>query len=220
MGVYRYDYDDLQVDFFNSPIFAYQTVTGDARTQGIEAEFRYAPRGIDGLLLRGSANYNEAKYTRFDGPCYAGQTPAQGCTLVGPSGAPFQNLDDVELSVAPKWTAALGGDYETRFGNGLRFGISLDARYSSDYLSSAFGLGVTRQDSYVDLSASIRLGRDDDRWEVALLGRNLGDEFYATGSNDGPSTGSGTGTPAGVIADQASYVALPRTVQAQLTVRF
>jgi outer membrane receptor protein involved in Fe transport len=33
LGIYTYDYDDLQVDFFNSPIFAFQTITADAKTE-------------------------------------------------------------------------------------------------------------------------------------------------------------------------------------------
>ncbi|MDY0067164.1 MAG: TonB-dependent receptor [Steroidobacteraceae bacterium] len=220
IALYSYKYEDLQVDFFNAPIFAYQTVTGDARTSGVEVDLQYAPRALPGLTLRGSINYNDAHYTRFDGPCYAGQTPAAGCTLIGPSGAPFQNLDDQDLGMAPEWTGTLGGSYETRVGAGLRLGVSIDARYSAEYLASGFGLAASRQDSYVQLDAGIRLGRDDERWELALVGKNLTNRFYVTGVNDGPSTGSGTGTPAGIIADQAGYAALPRTVQAQMTVRF
>jgi outer membrane receptor protein involved in Fe transport len=75
-------------------------------------------------------------------------------------------------------------------------------------------------DSYVTLDAGVRVGSADERWELALLGKNLTDEFYITGVVDGPSTGSGTGTPTGVIADQAGFATLPRTVQVRLTPRF
>jgi len=44
VGIYTYDYDDLQVDFFNSPIFAFQTITADAKTEGAEIQVEYAPR--------------------------------------------------------------------------------------------------------------------------------------------------------------------------------
>ena len=37
---------------------------------------------------------------------------------------------------------------------------------------------------------------------------------------DGPSTGSGTGTAAGVHADQPGFGNLPRTVQVQLSKSF
>ena len=217
---FRYNYLDLQVDFFNSPIFAFQTVTGDARTTGVEVEFEYAPSAAPGLSLFGVVNYIDAKYTDFIGPCYAGQTIAQGCTLVGPSGAPFQDLSGAPTSVAPKWTGVIGGRYEQDIGTGLVGALNVSARYSDDYLASGFGNPRSAIDSYVDLAVGASLARDDDRWELSLIGKNLLNEFYVTGAVDGPSTGSGTGTAVGVTADQAGFAALPRTVQLNLTVRY
>ena len=219
-GLYTYDYKDLQVDFFNSPIFAFQTITADARTEGGEVQVEFAPHSVNGLTLHGTLNYNRAKYERFIGPCYAGQTTAQGCTLVGPNGAPFQDLEGHELGMAPETTGAVGANYEMELGADLNLGLSFDARYSSDYIASSFGNPASRMDSYVTLDAGVRVGSADERWELALLGKNLTDEFYITGVVDGPSTGSGTGTPAGVIADQAGFATLPRTVQVRLTTRF
>ncbi|MEC8180370.1 MAG: TonB-dependent receptor, partial [Pseudomonadota bacterium] len=82
LTLFTYDYKDLQVDFFNSPIFAFQTLTADARTRGVELEFEFAPRGVTGLNLSGSINHTDAQYTDFPlAPCYAGQTVSEGCTL-------------------------------------------------------------------------------------------------------------------------------------------
>ncbi|MFS0736726.1 TonB-dependent receptor [Sphingomonas sp. 1P06PA] len=224
VGLYTYKYSDLQVDFFNSPIFAFQTLTADARTKGVELEFEYAPRSLAGLNLRGSLNYNRARYTDFPlAPCYAGQTPATGCNLAfNAAGNNFtrQNLTGSTLSVAPEWTATLGAGYDTAVGNGMKFGISADARYSDDYLASGFGNPFSRQNSYINLDASIRFGAEDDRWQIAVIGKNLTNRFYVTGVVDGPSTGSGTGTPAGVHADQLGFGTLPRTVMVQLSTRF
>ena len=225
---YTYKYHDLQVDFFNSPIFAFQTLTADARTKGIETEFEYAPRAIEGLNLHGSINYNQARYTNFPlAPCYAGQRPAEGCSLAfsaaangGTGGFTRQNLDGAPLSVAPKWAGALGASYDRPISDRLKFGISADARYSGSYLASAFGNPDSRQGKYVTLDASIRVGSEDDRWEVALIGKNLTDRFYVTGNVDSPSTGGGTGTPGGLHADQLGFITLPRTVQLQVTTHF
>ena len=68
--------------------------------------------------------------------------------------------------------------------------------------------------------AGIRFGREDERWEVALVGKNLTDEFYVTGVVDGPSTGAGTGTDNGTLADQAGFGTLPRTIQVRLSTKF
>ncbi|WP_156680923.1 TonB-dependent receptor [Sphingomonas profundi] len=220
VGLYTFKYKDLQVDFFNSPIFAFQTLTADARTKGVEVEFEYAPRSIDGLNLHGSVNYNRARYTNFPlAPCYAGQRPSEGCFPI--SATSFrQNLNGAPLANAPEWTGTLGASYDKVVGNGFRFGASVDARYNSSYIASGFGNDDSRQNKYVNLDASIRFGTEDDRYEIALIGKNLTNRFYVTGVVDGPSTGSGTGTLAGVHADQLGFATLPRTVQVQATFRY
>ena len=226
-GLYTYRYSDLQVDFFNSSVFAFQTLSAQARTKGIETEFEYAPRGLPGLNLHGSLNYNRAHYTSFIGPCYAGESIAEGCGLQfdadqngGAGGFTRQDLAGTTLSVAPRWTGVLGVSYELTLGSNLRLGGTLDARYSSSYLASAFGNTDSLQHRYVNLDASIRLARADERWEVAVVGKNLSDRAYVTGGIDGPSTGSGTGTATGIHADQAGFGNLPRTVQLQATFRY
>lgn len=219
-SLYTFAYKDLQVDFFNSPIFAFQTLTADARTKGVEVEFEYAPRAVAGLDLHGSINYNRARYTNFpQAPCYAGQTQAEGCNVVV-GGFTRQNLSGTTLSMAPEWTGTLGAGYERPVGGNLRFGISADARYSGSYLASGFGNPDSRQDKYVSLDASVRLGSEDDRWEVAVIGKNLTNHFYVTGVVDGPSTGTASGGVTGTHADQLGFATLPRTVQVQFTTKF
>ncbi len=220
VGLYTFGYKDLQVDFFNSPIFAFQTLTADARTKGVEVELEYAPRAIEGLNLHGSVNYNRARYTNFPlAPCYAGQRPTEGCFSIG-GGSFRQNLDGQQLANAPEWTATLGASYDTVIGNGFRVGASVDSRYSGSYIASGFGNYDSQQGKYVNLDASIRFGTEDDRYEIALIGKNLTNRFYVTGVVDGPSTGSGTGTAAGIHADQLGFATLPRTVQVQATFRY
>lgn len=217
---YRYKFSNLQVDFFNAPTFAYLTINaGAAVSKGVEAEFEYAPRSVTGLTMRGSLNYNESRYRNFLGPCFAGQSKALGCPQpTGPSGFPLQDLSGKPTSVAPKWTATLGAYYETDISAGTSFGIGADARYSSSYLASAFGNELSRVSGYVTLDASARVGLYDGRWEIALLGKNLTNKQYFLGAHaDGPLTGSGTGTDAGISADQIGFGTLPRTVQLQLT---
>jgi len=224
LTAYTYKYSDLQVDFFNSPIFAFQTLTADARTKGVELEFEYAPYAVDGLNLHGSINYNRARYTRFPGaPCYAGQSQAEGCNVaVTDATGTFirQNLSGAPLSMAPKWTGNFGVSYDRPVGNGLKMGASADVRYSDSYLASAFGNPASKVHSYATLDASIRLGAENERWEVALVGKNLTNRFYVTGVVDGPSTGGASGGVLPAHADQLGFGALPRTVQLQLSTKF
>ena len=226
VGLYSFKYTDLQVDFFNSPVFAFQTYNaGAARTKGIEVDFEFAPRALDGFSIHGSVNYNKARYKDFIAPCFAGQKDSEGCNLPTPGndplgGAPFQDLSGQPTANAPDWTGALGARYEAPIGSNLKFGLAADARYSDSYIVSGFGNPYSAIDSYVQLDASARIGSQDDRWEIALIGKNLTNSFYVAGTADGPSTGSGTGTAGGVFADVLGFAALPRTVQVQFTGRF
>ncbi|UZW56427.1 TonB-dependent receptor [Sphingobium sp. JS3065] len=228
LNAYSYKYADLQVDYFNSAVFAYQTLTADARTKGVDLDFEFAPRSVSGLNVHGSVSYNKAKYTSFFGPCFTGQTPSEGCLFANSAGAlptgaqipAYQDLAGQPLSVAPHWTGSLGIGYEIPVGHDHMFGVSVDGRYSSGYLASGFAQPDSRQGSYATLDASVRFGAEDGRWELAVIGKNLTNQFYIQGAFDAASTGAGTGTAAGVRADQAGLGALPRTVQVRLSTRF
>lgn len=223
IGAYHYKYTNLQVDFFNSPTFAFITTNaGGAKTDGVELNVEWAPREVAGLSLRGSLNYNKARYADFIAPCYSGQTPAAGCSLLSapPALTPLQDLSGKPTAMAPRWTASLGGSYETAVSDNFVLGLSADARYSDHYLPSAFGNPLSRQGSYIVLDASLRVATADEHWELAVIGKNLTNRFYVSGVVDGPSTGGGTGTPAGFPADQLGFGNVPRTVQVQLTWRY
>ena len=240
VGAYSYKYSNLQLDFFRADIFAFTTINaGSARTKGIEVEVEFAPRAVEGLNIRSSINYNRARYGNAISACWAGQTQAQGCNqlFVGPgetdvraltaaeiaANAPAgnrQNLRGQPTANAPRWTGAIGVSYERDIGSTLKGGISVDTRYSDTYLTSAFGNPNTRQNDYVNLDASIRIGAENDSWQLALIGKNLTNRWYATGGTDAPGTGVGTGTSTTIVADQIGFATLPRTVQLQATFRY
>lgn len=216
LGVYTYKYTDLQVDFFNSNTFAFITTNaGGARTRGVEVEFQYAPRSFDGFNLRGTLNYNHARYTDYIAPCYGGQSVAAGCNTVF-QGAGGQDLSGAPTAVAPEWTGSLGFDYERPVAGDWVFAVSADSRYSSSYLASSFAHPLSRQDEFLTIDATLRLRTADERYEIAVIGRNLTNQFIVGGVVDAPNT------PAvpGQVADQLGFVSLPRTVQIQGTVRF
>jgi outer membrane receptor protein involved in Fe transport len=221
--VYNYKFTDLQVQFFNSPIFAFQTVSADARTRGAELNLEYAPKSVKGLQLHATITSNDAKYTRFIAPCYAGETPDAGCNigLGNPGSLPFQDLTGKRLGIAPKVTGAVGGRYEWALGpSGMHLDLAIDARYSDKYLASSFNNPLSEVGSYLNLDAGLRLVTGDEKYEFALLGKNLSNKFWVGGVVDGPSTGSGTGTPAGIPADQMGFGNSPRTVVFEASAKF
>jgi iron complex outermembrane receptor protein len=215
---YDYKFDNLQVEVFNSTLISFHAENaGSASTRGVETEVQWIPP-VSGLTLNASLNYNKAKYDSFTGPCYAGQTIAEGCSIVSSSGGLFQKLDGAPTAVSPLWTGALGADYEVGLGP-VDMTLSANARYSDGYSISQYNNPNTIQSAYTMLDAALKFDLPD-RFEVAVIGRNLTDKFVLTGTLDVVGTGSGTGTTHGVLADQVGLVNLPRTVQLQLTKRF
>lgn len=124
------------------------------------------------------------------------------------------------MSVAPEWTGTLGASYDMVLGNGMTLGVNADARYSDSYLASGFGSLDSKQGSYVTIDAGIRLGTEDERWQIALVGKNLTNRFYVTGAADGPSTGGASGRLTSAHADQLGFGTLPRTVMVQVSTKF
>lgn len=228
VAAYSFQYVDLQIDFFNAANFAYVTYNaGRARSKGVELDFEFAPRDVRGLTLRGSLNYNSARYETFLAPCYSGQSRDEGCTLnsAGATTAPgvagtFFDLSGSRTAMAPDWTGTAGVAYETETNSGFVVGANADVRYSDWYITSGFGDPRTRQDAYAVLDAGVRVSTDDERWELALIGKNLTNKYYRLGGGTAPLTGSGTGTNNRVQGDILGYGALPRTVRLQLTARY
>ncbi len=216
---YTYEYEDLQVDFFNSPSFAFITLNaGKAKTDGAEAEVEYAPFALGGLTLRGSLAYNKAEYDNFIAPCWAGQTAAQGCNTIVPTtvSTPGQDISGDPTAMAPEWSASFGVNYDGYFDNGWGYGFALDGLYSDSYNASAFANPHAERDAYTTYNASVYLAGSDGLWQVDLMGKNLSDEHIVSGVVDGPSTP----VEGGAYADQMGFTSLPRTVVLQLTLRY
>jgi outer membrane receptor protein involved in Fe transport len=217
---YRYRFADLQVDFFNAQNFALITTNaGAAISEGVELQAEYLPPVARGVRLHGSVAYNLAHYERYSGPCYAGQTQAQGCNLTGPApdNAALQNLSGKPTADSPKWTGTVGAEYEQRLGAGIVLACSTDVRLSSRYSVSPFAQPLAVQSAYANLDAAVSVATSDHHWQLALIGRNLTDNFVVTYASDAPSTGSAAGGQTGQLADQVGLFAPARTVELQLT---
>jgi iron complex outermembrane receptor protein len=218
---YHYDYKDLQIDFFDARRLNLMTTNaGSARVKGLEVAAEYLPPALSGLKLTGSAQYNIARYQRYIAPCYGGQTQAEGCRATGATGALRQDLAGQPTANAPRWTASIGADYSRAVMQALMTGVSVRVRYNSAYSVSPFGQPLAVQPSYVNYDASLRLGSLDDRWQLALIGKNLTNKFVATSAFDQSGTGTASGGLTGSPANQFGLFMPPRTVALELTGRF
>ena len=222
-SVYQYQYEDLQLDYFDSAAIVFITLNaGEATSDGVEVDFEYAPMSVPGLVVRGMVSYNQAEYDTFIAPCWEGQTAETGCnvSLPGVSGdKPGQDISGQPTGMAPEFSGSLGFSYDGQLTAGLNWGIAADALYSDDYTASALGNPWAGHDSYVLTNAAIYLSDSDDTWELKMMGKNLGNEVVVNGVLESAGSRNPAGGP-GTHADLIGFAGVPRTYQVQLTYNF
>jgi iron complex outermembrane receptor protein len=229
LAAFNYTYDSLQVSSFNAQDIAPRiTNAASARTQGIEANFEYAPPILGGLKLHGAGIYVDAKYLSYpNAACYTGQTIQEGCNQ-NPVGNVFvaQDLSGRVLPLTPKWSGNIGVDYDTSLPNGWKLGLGTEVNYSGNYNYQAELTPHTIQNEYALLNARIRLASSNEGWELALIGTNLTNKIVALDGLDTPLTPSlnpavaGTGTAGpGVTAVTQAFTNRPVQVMLRLTIK-
>ncbi len=218
-NVFSYEFSDIQVDFFDTTKFSFTTFNaGKVTSRGAELAVDWAPGQAKGLTLGASLAYLRARYKDFpDAPCYAGQTPAEGCVILN---RPTQDLSGKRTALAPEWSGTLRAEYEQPLANGYQITLTGNVRYSDDYFLNPLVNPNSMQDSFATYDAALRFGPESRAWELALVGKNLSNKYVVSGSYDAPNSGAGTGTPAGVHADQIGFISTPRTVALQMLARF
>ena len=223
---YSYEYSDLQVQYFD-PVTVSLTAgnAGELQTRGIEADFQWMVPSVEGLTVRGAAAYNDAQYKDYIGQCYGGQTVAQGCNLMFDEATGAyngQDYDGLTPPKAPEFAGRLGATYERAISSsGIRLRLNGDVAYTSEYNYTDALRPDAVQDAYTKLDLSVSLSAPDDRWTVALIGRNLTDELVVTAANEIPfAGGTGAGTPEGVWADMSAFIDNPPEIFIELSWRF
>ena len=153
-------------------------------------------------------------------PCFAGMKPADGCDIFIPGTVPQQQLGGTDRVLAPEVSGFAGLDYERPLDNGLTVGATINLQFKDDYSFSEFGHPNANQKGYELLDAGLRIGDQDGRWSLALIGKNITEEYAILFSRDAPSTGTGTGTPQGVLADLQVTPIQGRTFEVVFTYRY
>lgn len=157
---FRYLYSDLQINQFDSTIIQHETFNAsELRTQGIEAELDWLTP-VDGLSIRSALAYTDTEYTD---------------TFINIFG---QDLRGEPLPTNSKWAGNFGVTYDWRVGGIWRASLSADARYASSYKLQN-ELNADKQGSFWVADAAVTLYTEDERYEIAFIGRNVTDKIYA-----------------------------------------
>lgn len=183
-GLYYYDYEDRQVfsglhDIVFGPLSAYVNAP-ESTLYGAEVEINWVP--ADGWDIRQAIGVAQGEFDEFI------DYDAAAVNALGPD--PVSGLFETPIfrdrsgEDAPGTDLQYSGLFAYRFGLGSNIDMRLqvDYSYSSEYTSiygPAFELPA-----YWLYNAQVSLLRSDtDTWELALWGRNLGNEEYFTDKN-------------------------------------
>lgn len=174
--LYQVDYTDLQRTTnalgANNTFVQVTANVADSTTKGIELETVIKP--VDGLTLRLSGGYLDAKYGK-----YFSTSPATGLPI---------DLSGSRFPYAPKYTFAINPEYRIDLGEPLLGFDTLTLRGRLNHISSinvSTGLApVGNQPGYTLLDASADLASVNGRFRVSIYGRNLGNRRYKTFAGD------------------------------------
>ncbi|MFN3552003.1 MAG: TonB-dependent receptor, partial [Novosphingobium meiothermophilum] len=155
-------YNGFQANNFvllNGAVVSNLTNAGSVKSEGFEVDLLTVP--VDGLTLRASGAYADAKVKKFN-----------------PN--PLTNAPDARngtrLPLAPKFTYTLGGSYERDLG-GVKVYLDTDFRHVSKQFSDLGESGPI--DAYGIWNASIGFSDPDDLYRLTLHARNITDKAYA-----------------------------------------
>ena len=164
---FHYEYSDLQVQLFNANIIQFETFNAsELTTEGLEFDVTWVPN-VEGLIVRTAWAWTDSEYTD---------------TFIN---ATDQDLDGQTPALSSDFAGNIGFTYDRELAGSWRWSLSVDARYDDGYGISET-LDPYEQDSYWMTDANLTLYSDDGRYEVSLIGKNLGDEIVAQGAGARP----------------------------------
>lgn len=206
IALFRADFTDMQTSQFDGSLSFNVTNAGEARTQGVEIDSRWAV--TDNLLVRGGVSFLDFEYLKFpNGQCAFGQAPNSGlsCDQTGKA-----------REFVPDYQGNIGFDYDFNFANGWKLTNTLDLVFNAGYYTTPSLDERMQQPSFNKINARIALVSPEETWTIALVGKNLTDESVITYANGLPvasvlTKGAGSGYYA--FYEPSRSVALQATVK-------
>lgn len=201
------DYSDLQVSIFDGTLGFNVGNAGEAETIGLELDGRW--RATENLTLIGSLALLDFEFTDFDnGQCNFGETPTskdgRNC-----------NYDGRTNQYVADFSGTLTADYQRLVGSTMEVRATVDLVFTDDYNPTQTLDPTMDQDGYTKLNARVALSGNNNRWEVALVGKNLTDEEIITYANATPLAGTSFG-----VSSHYAFFERGQTVAVQGTYRF
>jgi len=174
VALFTTEFTNLQTSNYDGTQFIIGNA-GSATVDGFEIELSW--QATANLQLHSSLSYIDAEYDDFAGAqCVensSGQPKNADCDPVSGTenqkGEKLERSPDVEVNLSALW--------ESQLTDALHLKAALSVYYSDEYFVQPTQANYATQDSFTKWDARVALASNDDRWEVAVVGRNLGDEM-------------------------------------------
>ncbi len=174
-ALFRYDYTDWQgllniIDGNTGAAFLGLTTLGDQETTGAEIDLRWIPG--DGWDVRFGLGWLDTEITQMAPPPDLG--PGSAVAIVDETNTPVDVVGN-KAPFAPDLTMNAMIRYDFEVSSTLGAAVQFDGSYSDDFYLNVANTPWGKEDGYEKINARIELYSADDRWRVALWGRNLTD---------------------------------------------
>ena len=166
LAVFHTSYDNYQANFYDTvggTVITRLINAGKVSTRGVELDVSARPTRA--FTLSGALAYTDARIDNFNCP---------------PAATASCNLNGQPLPFSPKWKAFTRANYALTLHNGLIADFSADYAYQSKTQFDLFQSPDAIQGAYGIVNASIALSSPVGGWRIALVGKNLANQSYAT----------------------------------------
>ncbi|HEX7855114.1 MAG TPA: TonB-dependent receptor [Sphingobium sp.] len=173
VAAYHTEYKDLQVAIYDGILGYNVGNAAKARVQGIEADGRWAVTSR--LTLSGSVAYTDFKFTDYpNGQCYFGQTPTTD--LNGDGILDHCSYNGQSNQLVSKFEGSLSADYNYPIADGYFLDATADLSFKSKYNASPLFDPHAVQGAYQLVNLRLAFSPDSERWQIAVLGKNVFDK--------------------------------------------
>lgn len=167
-ALFYYDYADKQLlGTVPVPVFIALTAlvsVPESHVQGAEFEINLRP--FEGFTLNAAATYVESE--------------VDGHPLLATVFGPIVDIGGTEFPNTPNWQANIGGEYRWDLSDRWEAFVNTNVTYRGESMSDFMPDPRLAVDSYTLWDAQIGVETQTGAWRLALWGRNLTDEVYAT----------------------------------------